>query len=131
MRRACVGFSLLEVLVAFVILALALGVLMRVFSGALNNTSQAKRYAQATMIAQSRLADAAAESPLQEGEASGDHDAGFHWRTRISRFASDEEGSELVERLALFRIDVEVGWQRGGRPEGQVRMSTLRLGVNP
>lgn len=131
MRRACVGFSLLEVLVAFVILALALGVLMRVFSGALNNTVQARRYAQATMIAQSKLAEASAESPMQEGDASGDDDAGFHWRTHISRLILDEGYSELAEKLTLFRIDVEVGWQKGAQSEGQVRMATVRLGVNP
>lgn len=131
MRRACVGFSLLEVLVAFVILALALGVLMRVFSGAINNTAQAKRYAQATMIAQTKLAEAAAESPLLEGETSGDHDNGFHWRTRTSRLDMAEENTELVEKLTLYRIDVEVNWPRGAQSEGQVRVATLRLGINP
>ena len=55
------GYTLIEVLVAFMILALALTVLMRIFSGGLRNVSVSSDYAVATLIAESRLAATAVE----------------------------------------------------------------------
>ena len=66
MRRACVGFSLLEILVAFVIMALALGVLMRVFSGPLNSTAVADHYAEARLNAESKLASIGVQPTLND-----------------------------------------------------------------
>ena len=48
------GFSLLEVLVAFVILALVATALFRLFSGALNNASAAEEWSRALLVAESR-----------------------------------------------------------------------------
>ena len=53
------GFSMLEVLVAFVILALVGTALFRLFSGALNNASAADDYSRAVLVAESVLAEAA------------------------------------------------------------------------
>ena len=55
MRRAR-GFSLLEVLVAFVILAAVATALFRLFSGALANASAADEYSRAMLVAESALA---------------------------------------------------------------------------
>ena len=53
-RPRCVrGFSLLEVLVAFVILALVATALFRLFSGALQNASAAEEWSRAVLVAES------------------------------------------------------------------------------
>jgi prepilin-type N-terminal cleavage/methylation domain-containing protein len=52
------GFSLLEVLVAFVILSLVATALFRLFSGALQNVSAADEYTRAVLVAESVLATA-------------------------------------------------------------------------
>jgi prepilin-type N-terminal cleavage/methylation domain-containing protein len=49
------GFSLLEVLVAFVILSLVATALFRLFSGALNNASASEDYSRAVLVAESAL----------------------------------------------------------------------------
>ena len=64
------GFSLLEVLVAFVILSLVATALFRLFGGALNNASAADDYSRAALLAESVLAETAA-GPLREGGAAG------------------------------------------------------------
>ena len=73
-RRSCRGFSLLEVLVAFTILAMLLGALFQVFSGGLHAARAGDRYTRATVIAQSTLAALGAEQPIQEGVTSGSAD---------------------------------------------------------
>ena len=50
-RGRATGFSLLEVLVAFVILALVGTALFRLFSGALGNASLSEQYSRATLFA--------------------------------------------------------------------------------
>ena len=59
------GFSLLEVLVAFVILSLVATALFRLFSGALQNMSAADDYTKAVLVAESALATAGATQPLK------------------------------------------------------------------
>lgn len=70
-------FFLLEILVAFVIMALALGVLMRVFSGALNSTAVAEHYAEALLVAESKLAAIGVETPLSDAETSEQTESGL------------------------------------------------------
>ena len=53
-RRRNSGFSLLEVLAAFVILALVATALFRLFSGSLQNASAAEDWSRALLIAESQ-----------------------------------------------------------------------------
>ena len=79
------GFSILEVLVAFVILALVGTALFRLFSGALTNIAVAEDYSRAVLVADSVLAEAAGTLPLREGSQSGTADEGrIYWSTRIA-----------------------------------------------
>ena len=132
MRSNCRGFSLLEVLVAFVILALSLGVLMRVFSVGLRSSDLAERYAYATLLAESKLAAAGIEGVLAEGATDGEAERGFRWQTVVSRFEDPDPspagGAALVE---LFRVDVVVTWAGEGDREREVRLSTLRVAPMP
>ena len=54
-RHAHRGFSLLEVLVAFVILALVATAIFRLIGGALGNAGVAEDVSRAVLVAQSRL----------------------------------------------------------------------------
>ena len=66
------GFSLIEVLAAFVILALVATALFQLFSGALLNASAADEWSRASLVAESRLAAAAGAVPLVETTDRGD-----------------------------------------------------------
>ena len=69
------GFSLLEVLAAFVILALVATALFRLFGGALGNVGIAEDASRAVLVAESRLAAARGE-PFRAGTESGTEDDG-------------------------------------------------------
>jgi general secretion pathway protein I len=86
----CRGFSLLEVLVAFAIMALALGALMQVFSTGLRTVTLGDEYTRAVLLAESKLAAMGVEEPLQEGEQSGTFDEHYRWRTVTRAYTEPE-----------------------------------------
>jgi general secretion pathway protein I len=65
------GFSVLEVLVAFIIVALVVTALFQLFGGALRNASGAGDWTRALLVAQSRLELSASAQPLREASPTG------------------------------------------------------------
>ena len=125
MKSRLAGFTLLEVLVAFAILALSLGVLLQVFATGLRNTTVAENYSQAAMYAESILAAVGVGEPLQEGSDGGAIDEIFSWRSQVSAY-----GDEVLEfddlRANAYRVIVEVFWGESERKRS-VSLETLRL----
>ncbi len=127
MKQDCRGFSLLEVLVAFIVLSLSLGVLMRIFSGGLGNIGEAEHYSRAVAIAESRLAAMGVESPLTEGESSGEEGNGYKWQTSVRPFepaAGPLEGGALP--VSLYQVEVSVKWGDVAMNPRTLRLVTLR-----
>lgn len=123
------GFSLLEVLVAFSILALSLAVLMRIFSGSLNNATVAHDQSAAIQIAQSLLAAAGTDSALVEGEQRGTHGEQFRWLLKVSPVEAETAGGTATGGQVpaeLWELSAQVTWggSRGER-ERAVRLATL------
>jgi general secretion pathway protein I len=129
------GFSMLEVLVAFVILALVGTALFRLFSGALNNASAAEDYSRAVLVAESALAEAAGTQPLREVAQSGSADDGrIEWTTQVTAYRAPqvnpdtEQGSEgLATRL--YRIVAEVRFVAPNGKPRTVSLATVRVGA--
>lgn len=122
------GFSLLEVLVAFTILALAVATILSLFSSGLRNTAVAADYARAVTLAESRLATIQGRdvTRLESGINEGSMD-GFTWHSRISPY--DALGNN-PNRTRLYQIDVSVKWGEGVR-QRTVQLSTLQIGISP
>ena len=125
------GFSLIEILVAFVILSLSVGVLMRVFSGGLNNIGMADRYTHAVVIGRSVLASLGHEVPLQSGEQIGDAGKGYRWRASINSFTDSQANVQDVSApVQLYRVELEVTWEGKVGTEGKLRFDTFRMAVS-
>ena len=125
-RRACRGFSLLEVLVAFTILAMLLAALFQVFSAGLNAARAGDRFTRAAVIAQSRLAAVGMVEPLQEGVSSGSTDDTYHWRVTVGEYLDDQ--LPLIDAvLQPLTVVVEVYWEEGGNARS-VSLTSMLLG---
>lgn len=120
------GYSLIEVLVAFMILALALTVLLRIFSGGLRNVSVSSDYATATLIAESRLAAAGIDVPLAPGETSGTEGERFQWTVSVQDYEPWPGYRSAVKGLDAYRVTVTVVWPHRDRTRS-VGLSTVRL----
>lgn len=131
-RRRARGFSLLEVLVAFSILALSLGILMRIFSGSLTNVEVSHDQAQAVVLAQSLIAAAGITAPLVPGESAGAAGGIFEWTMHIRPFQDELAQAEQAfpvtpGSLNLWEIEVEVTWGgHAGRKSRSLTLSSLR-----
>lgn len=86
-RRRQKGFSLIEVVVALAIVALMLGTIYQVSSGAVRSTVRTDNYLRALATAQSRLAEASAMPVLKVGTVLGSSD-GVAWSRSIKPFAA-------------------------------------------
>jgi general secretion pathway protein I len=135
-RKPPRGFSLLEVLVAFVILSLVAVALFRLFSAALNNASAADDYSRAVLVAESALATAAAAQPLREATQSGVVDDGrIEWSTRVEPYSPPVGGSpelaSVTETLPtrLYRVAAEVTFVGPTGGKRTYALATVRVGA--
>jgi general secretion pathway protein I len=120
------GYTLIEVLVAFVILALALTVLLRIFSGGLRNVSVSSDYATATLIAESRLAATGIDVPLRPGETSGTEGERFEWTVSVQDYKPWPGYRSATKGVDAYRVTVTVEWPNGDNTRS-VGLSTVRL----
>jgi general secretion pathway protein I len=131
MRRAQGGFTLIEIVVAFVLLSLVLVTSFELFTNGMRRAADLEDYSRALLVAQSKLAAAGTEEQLKEGDVQGDSEDGrYHWTVAVRR--TDEgapaPGQPNNNPYALFRIDVRVGWTGADSRERSLAMSTLSLG---
>lgn len=132
------GFSLIEVLVAFVILALVATSLFQLFSSSLNNAAAAEEWSRAVQVAESRLASAAAAQPLKEASERGsEFDGRVKWETTVAPYTPadvDPDLDKASESLAtrLYRISCEVRFVGGDGRERTMTLATTRVAArNP
>jgi len=123
------GFSLLEVLVAFVLLSTVITVLLQVFAGGLRNLKVADEYAMAVVLAEARIAEVGRVIPAEPGEFQGEWQD-FSWQTSIREFELPESPTQGLAAPALFAVSVTVSWGEG-RSARSFRLDTLRAGTAP
>jgi general secretion pathway protein I len=126
------GFTLLEVLVAFALLAIALTLLLGTLSGAARQVGQADARTRAVLHAQSLLTSVGIESPLQEGRQQGRWEQGrYQWQLQVRPYVepraapATSAGSEAVAGPRLVELELQVRWTQPRA--GELRWRTLRL----
>jgi general secretion pathway protein I len=128
------GFSLLEILIAFSILALSLGILLKIFSAGVNSAVIAEDYTAAVQIAESLMATTGMEKPLLAGQESGSENDKFHWKVVVSPYSfNPENNDDTGVTVMLFKVKASVSWgdHNTRLSERQVELSTLKLARKP
>lgn len=115
------GFTLIEVLVAFLILAFSLGALFSLFSGSLRSVRQGEDYAHATALARAQLARIDADGIAGHGAETGETEDGYRWQIEFASLPEWSSGGEF-EPLAMI---VSVSW--GALDNRSLSLWTVRL----
>lgn len=114
------GFSLLELLVAFAIMAMALGMIYRATGGAVRNVSTIEERQRAVWLMESVVSqiDGVPEKGLfQEGEAQE-----FRWSLRTAPYGG---GVMNANAPRLHEVLVVVAWNGDGGPR-QIEFTVLK-----
>lgn len=115
--RNC-GFSLIEMLVAMVILSVSLGLLYQATAGATRNVRSDERYVYAVLLGQSLLAE---HQWLLSPSIKDDGDVeGFRWSVEGNPLAP----SAPEDRVALSYLNVTIEWLEGDKRR-QVVLETV------
>ncbi|PLY14854.1 MAG: general secretion pathway protein GspH [Sedimenticola sp.] len=121
------GFSLLEVLVAFAILAISMGVILQSYSTGVRGIALSEEYTKAVDLAESQLAQVGVTIPLEVGVSEGDFAEKYHWSVSINS-ADDLVPAEST--LLPMEVEIRVSWQ-DGREQRSVDLATLKLTRRP
>jgi general secretion pathway protein I len=124
------GFSLLEVVVALAIAAVALVGLFRAGSDGLFAADTASHTEEALQRAQSHLAAVGRDVALLPGDFEGDDGGGFRWRLQVHPAAVRQAptlDAGSAAPLTLFDVEVAISWPSRGR-DRTVALKTRRLG---
>lgn len=141
MRYRCIahhqrGFTLLEVVVAFALLALALTLLLGAMSLASRQVRDSGDASRAVLHAQSLLAQVGVGEVLAPGEREGEFERGrYRWKLRMELYDDPDaiaSASGGTAASALLQLKLDVEWGKGASQH--LSWETLRLvpahGVN-
>lgn len=139
------GFTLIEVLAAIALLAIAFAIGLGALGKSAQNAAQAAALDTAVEHAQSLFAGQGLATPLQDGTQSGRFDDGTDWTLKIhmlprpAQNAGDASPDALAQAsptgamvaqasaIDLYQLDVEVQYGAGR----VLRLSTLRAQAAP
>ncbi|MCZ8164357.1 prepilin-type N-terminal cleavage/methylation domain-containing protein [Silanimonas sp.] len=136
------GFTLLEVLLAFALLAGASVLLLSILSNGLRDVADAERHGEAALHARSLMDNFGRMERLRPGGRNGSLDDGrYRWALEVQRVqdplpaplptpgqATSGPGADGIVDAGepvLYRLDLTLQWGEGG-PKQTFRTSTLR-----
>jgi prepilin-type N-terminal cleavage/methylation domain-containing protein len=125
-RTGSRGFTLVEVLVALVVLGLCILPMLRIFSAGFRGLGDAEAYRKAALWAESQLEAVGASGPLAPSESTGHLPDGFRYAVSVvAEPLSDREGTAALPVLT-YRVTVAVSWP-GWTGARSVTLTTRRL----
>ena len=128
--RSQAGFTLLEVLLAVVIMGVSLTTILLQFQTALHAGSISQERTNAVIYAKEKLESLKIEDELSESSQSGTFENGYEWETEVSLYEYEEEDQEediSYEDLRheTYKLRAAVKWNSGINKR-QVELITLK-----
>lgn len=128
------GFTLLEVMLAFVLLSTAMALLIAMLSNGLRQVRQAQDETEATLFAQSLFEQTGTLESLKPAVRSGEFAGGrYRYRLTVERIpdplpasaAPGRAATQSLDSAQLFRLSLQVAWGEG-RAAQRLDFVTLR-----
>ena len=130
------GFTLLEVMVAFIIAALAITLLYNGATGGLNATETAARTQEAVALARSHITAVGRGEAISRQETSGVDGDGYEWHLHVLSVGSreltlsdsDRANDTKPTNAVLYNVLVGESWEVAGRKH-EITLQTRRFDI--
>lgn len=124
------GFTLLELLLAFVVFALSFATVLEILSGSMRNTVKARQYTEAALTAQSVMDQVGLEIPLQAGFTTSGETGDYRWEIELFDYVDSGENPYSVELaeltgIQLLQVELLVSWGEPPREQSS-QFSTIK-----
>jgi general secretion pathway protein I len=126
--RSQAGFTLLEVLLAVVILGVSLTTILLQFQTALHAGSISQERTNAVIYAKEKLESLKIEDELSESSQSGVLESGYEWETEVSLYEYEDQADDISYedlRHETYKLRATVKWNSGINKR-QVELITLK-----
>jgi general secretion pathway protein I len=124
------GYTLIEVIVAFALLAAALTLLLGTLSGAARQVRGAADAGRAALYAQSVMAQVGVGETLEPGRRDGEFEDGrYRWALEVRRWSDPARPANALNDPSapqLLEVRLGIEWGEGG-PRERLLLRTLRL----
>ncbi|MBC8413026.1 MAG: type II secretion system protein [Nitrospira sp.] len=115
------GFTLMEVIVAMVILAVSFTLVMQQFSAGLRSSRVSCDYSRAVVHAKDRME----ELSLKPVSDSGEFEDGYRWESLVEPF-----GESAESEYTLMKISVRILWGGSGDSADSLKLVSLKAVEN-
>lgn len=126
--RSQAGFTLLEVLLAVVILGVSLTTILLQFQTALHAGSISQERTNAVIYAKEKLESLKIEDELSESSQSGTFENGYEWETEVSLYEYEDQEEDISYedlRHETYKLRATVKWNSGINKR-QIELITLK-----
>lgn len=122
------GFTLLEIMVAFVITGLVVGTLLQLFGSAMQSVALADEYSFAVQVAESRMEAIGSEIKVEKNTVSGQEEGTpYQWAVSMQPIQLADKQDEFSLSVEPYQVTVVVTWKSEGK-QRQFTLSSLRFG---
>ncbi|WP_020560379.1 type IV pilus modification PilV family protein [Thiofilum flexile] len=122
------GFSLLEVLVAFVVMGLVIGTLLQLYGTAMRSVALADEMSYALLAAESQLARVGRDIKVEKGSESGSIESSdYRWSIDMAPVELMEEQESFSLSVEPFKVVVTIEWESDGK-ERSYTLTSIRFG---
>ena len=128
--RTSRGFTLLEVMLAFVIFAISFATVLEIMAGSMRSVKRAADDTEVALFAQSIMDLVGTEIRVEEGQFNGTGMERYQWQLGIYPYASSTEDTTTLELaqmsgIDLYYIDLQIDWDTGRR-QRSMSFTTIR-----
>lgn len=123
------GFTLIEVIASFTILAMTFMVILEILSNSSTNTIKSSERTKIALLAQSKMDEVGLLIPVVESSESGVfEDEDVDWDLMIEPYDAPYDGNVEMDfaPVELFRVVLTLSWQDGYQQNRSMNFSTLK-----
>lgn len=122
------GFTLIEIIAAFTILAMSFMVIMEILSHSTRNTIKSSERTRIALLAQTKMDEVGLLIPIEEGSVSGEFENNVDWDVLIEPYEAFYEGDSNLDfaPVSLFKVVLTLSWRSGTGKQQAATFTTLK-----